>query len=72
MPVILIAVGLIALAQRLGFISGSIWSYTWPVVLILLGLSMLRGWRARRRGHGAGGWGCCPRCAPHQEDEQKR
>jgi hypothetical protein len=38
---ILIAVGIIALLSRLGILSESIWSYTWPSILIILGLSML-------------------------------
>ncbi len=49
---VLLVVGVIALLVQLGVLSGSIWSYTWPVILILLGRSFLfrRAW---------GGWGCC-------------
>jgi hypothetical protein len=39
--VLLIAVGVIALLVKTGVISGSIWSYTWPTVLIILGLSFI-------------------------------
>jgi hypothetical protein len=54
---ILVAIGVIALLVKLDVLSGSIWSYTWPVILILLGLSFLFG-RFRRRGHSR--WfGCC-------------
>lgn len=55
---ILVAVGVIALLVKLDVLSGSVWSYTWPAVLIILGLAFLLG-RTRRRG-----WrwfGCCPR-----------
>ena len=38
---ILIAVGIIALLSRLGILGDSVWSYTWPVILIILGLSFL-------------------------------
>jgi len=55
---VLIAVGVIALLVKAGVLSGSVWNYTWPVILILLGLSFLMG-RFRRRGHWR--WfGCCP------------
>jgi hypothetical protein len=44
---IIIAVGVIALLVTTGTISGSIWQYTWPTVLIILGLSFILG-RFRR------------------------
>jgi uncharacterized membrane-anchored protein YitT (DUF2179 family) len=54
---ILVAVGILALLIKLDILSGSLWSYTWPAILIILGLSFIlgrfyqRGWR---------GW-CFPR-----------
>ena len=62
---ILIAVGIIALLSKLGILGDSVWSYTWPVILIILGLSFLPrgrqitrwwcGWnpRERKRDHPA-------------------
>ena len=38
---ILIAVGIIALLSKLGILGDSVWSYTWPVILIILGLSLI-------------------------------
>ena len=40
---VLIAVGALALLMKLGIISGSLWGYAWPVILILIGLSFLWG-----------------------------
>ena len=45
---VLIAVGIIVLLVRLGVLTGSIWGYTWPIILIILGLFFLFGWRRRR------------------------
>jgi hypothetical protein len=56
---ILIAVGIIAILVKTNVVTGSIWDYTWPTILIILGLSfflgrILRsrwwwfGWRPRR------------------------
>ena len=55
----LIAVGIIALLSKLGILGDSVWSYTWPVILIILGLSFLPhrrritrwwcGWNPRER-----------------------
>ncbi len=43
---ILIAVGIFALLVQFGVISGSLWSYVWPSILIALGLSFFFGrWR---------------------------
>jgi hypothetical protein len=56
---ILIIVGVIALLVKLDVLSGSVWSYTWPAVLILIGLHFLFGRRFWWRRHGR--WfGCCP------------
>ena len=67
---ILIAVGVIAIAQRLDIISGSVWSYTWPVILILLGLSVLWGRHAGHRRHGI--WGWCGSSFPYQKEEEDK
>ncbi len=45
---ILVAIGGIALLIKLGVLSGSIWGYTWPTILIILGLAFLWGRRFRR------------------------
>ena len=45
---ILIAVGVFALLVQLGVLSGSLWSYVWPSIIIAFGLSLLWG---RRRWH---------------------
>ena len=46
---ILIAVGVFALLVQLGVLSGSLWSYVWPSIIIALGLSFL--WGIRRGWH---------------------
>ncbi len=51
---ILIAVGIIALLNRAGVIDNTIWSYTWPTILIILGLWFLDRWRRKRSWWG--GW----------------
>ncbi len=52
---ILIAIGIIAILMQFGIISGSLWSYIWPIILIVIGLAFL--WGRRRRG----GWWRGPR-----------
>jgi uncharacterized membrane protein HdeD (DUF308 family) len=52
---ILIVVGILALLIKLGILSGSLWSYTWPAILIILGVSFILG-RFWRRGQGWRGW----------------
>lgn len=60
---ILVAVGVLALLIKLDILSGSLLSYTWPAILIILGLSFIlgrfckRGWR---------GW-----CFPRKDDENR-
>lgn len=51
-----IAVGIIALLIATGVLTGSARGYTWPVILILLGLSILLG-RGRRRAYWHRMWG---------------
>lgn len=53
---IIIAVGVIALLVKLGVLSGSVWDYTWPVILIILGLSFIFGRLFRWRRWFWGGW----------------
>lgn len=38
---LIILIGLIMLLQTLGIISGSIWKYLWPVVIILVGIAII-------------------------------
>ncbi len=45
---ILIAVGIIALLSKLGIIVNSVWSYTWPAILIILGVWFITRWRWKR------------------------
>lgn len=40
---ILIAVGIIAILVKADVLSGSIWSYTWPTALVIIGLSFILG-----------------------------
>jgi hypothetical protein len=51
---IVIAVGIIALLVKLDVLSGSVWDYTWPAVLIIIGLSFIIGRFRRNR------WFCNP------------
>ena len=63
---ILLAIGVIALLVKLGVLTGSVWGYTWPVILIVLGLSFLWGRRSRRM---RSWW---YRCWFPGQDEEKR
>jgi hypothetical protein len=54
---ILLAVGIIAILEKANVISGSVWDYTWPAILVILGLSFILG-RFHRRRWWWGGW--CP------------
>ncbi len=53
---IIIVFGCVALAVKLGLISGSIWGFAWPIILIVMGVSLLR--RRRRWGGHWGPWSC--------------
>ena len=67
--IILLAVGIIALLVKLDVLSGSVWSYTWPAVLIILGLYFVFGRRYWRR-HPRRWWpGWYP---PDERDTSKR
>ncbi|MDD5338950.1 MAG: DUF5668 domain-containing protein [Dehalococcoidales bacterium] len=46
---IILAVGVIAILVTTGTVSGSIWDYTWPTVLIIIGLSFIIGRFRRQR-----------------------
>jgi len=54
---VLVAIGIITLLIKLGVLTGSIWGYTWPIILIILGFGFLFG-RGRRRAFWRR-W-CCP------------
>ena len=61
----LVIIGIIFLLEKLGIVSGPIWSYVWPSLLILLGSNMVLG--KRRWGKGWH-WNCC--CPPDHEDKK--
>jgi membrane protease YdiL (CAAX protease family) len=61
---IILAVGVIALLVKLDILSGSVWDYTWPAILIILGLAFILG-RFRRRRWFWGPW------TPPWEDRDK-
>ncbi len=66
---VLVAVGIIALLVKADVLSGSVWGYAWPVILILIGLSFLFG-RFRRRGHWR--WfSCCPPWDDRDKDKKE-
>src|SRR4029077_3068243 len=46
---ILVMIGTVFLLRNLGVIHGSVWQYFWPLILIMVGVSMLLrgGWRGR-------------------------
>ena len=61
----LVVVGIIFLFEKLGIISGSIWGYVWPSLIILFGLSMILGKRRWKKGWY---WNCC---CPSDHEEKK-
>ncbi|RJQ40691.1 MAG: hypothetical protein C4555_01090 [Dehalococcoidia bacterium] len=65
---VLLAIGVVALLTKLGVLSGSVWGYFWPIVLIALGLSFILGRFARRGSRMWCGW-CWP---PRDKDEGKQ
>jgi len=57
---ILIAVGIIAILVKTDVLTGSIWDYTWPTALMIIGLSFILGRLRRHPRHWWwGGW-CSP------------
>ena len=68
---VLLVVGLVALAVRLGWVQGGIWGWVWPLLLILLGLAwFLRGVLPGRRRHWGGPW-CCWGHGPGEEEDRR-
>ncbi len=63
---ILVAIGVIALLVKLGVLAGSIWNYSWPVILIILGLLSLT---RSRFGHHHMWRFCCP---PEKDKDTKQ
>lgn len=53
---ILVAIGVIALLVKFDILTGSIWGYVWPVVLVIIGLSFFFGRFFRWRRWWWGGW----------------
>jgi hypothetical protein len=53
---VIIAVGVIALLVNAGVLSGSVWEYAWPAILIIIGLSFVFGRFRRRRWWGGPPW----------------
>ena len=47
----LLLFGIILLLEKLGIISGSIWGYFWPILLIVIGLGIIFGRRRMWHGH---------------------
>jgi hypothetical protein len=43
LPVLIIAIGIVWLLNNLGIISTSVWALIWPIVLILVGVSLVCG-----------------------------
>ena len=46
---ILVVIGGLWLLTKLGILAGSLWTYFWPILLVVIGLSMVLGWRSRQR-----------------------
>jgi hypothetical protein len=38
---LIVIIGVIMLLQTMGIIPGSVWSYLWPVAIILVGVSII-------------------------------
>lgn len=52
---VLIGIGGIFLLENMGVITGDVWKYIWPILIIILGLSILfKPWR--RKSFGWGKW----------------
>lgn len=59
---ILVVIGLVALLKNLGFITVDVWEVVWPVLLIMLGVSLL----AKKRGLNHLPWCSCADCSSKQ------
>ncbi len=71
---IILAIGVVALLVKLGIITGSIWGYTWPIVLIIIGLSFILGrfWKPSFWMSGCGPWHYPARRKDREEDNPDR
>lgn len=61
--IVLIVVGIVALLEKFGMLTGPTWGYIWPSLIIAWGISLII-----RRGHG-GSW-CC--WGPEREKGEDR
>ncbi len=62
---LLILIGVYFLLKNAGIIQGDFWGYLWPIVIILLGLSMLE--KDKKKDSG---W--CFWCRPKKKDEHHK
>lgn len=46
---IIVAVGVIALLVKFDVLDGSVWDYTWPAILVIIGVSFILSRFRRRR-----------------------
>ena len=46
-PLAIIVIGVILLLENIGVITGNVWEWVWPALIIILGASMI--WRRRKR-----------------------
>ena len=69
---ILVAVGIIAILVNTGALSGSIWDYTWPTALVIIGLSFILGRLRRPRRHWWWGSWCSPWDRRDDRDKDKK
>ncbi len=67
---ILVAVGVIAILVKAGVVTGSIWDYTWPTILVIIGLSFFLGRFRRHRRWWWGGW--CPPWEDRDKPDKER
>jgi len=66
---ILLAIGIIAILEKANVITGSVWNYAWPVILIIVGISFIFGRMFRRRRWLWGGW--CPPWDDRDRDKKE-
>jgi hypothetical protein len=67
---IILAVGVIAILVQTGVVAGSIWDYTWPIILVIIGLSFIIG-RFRRSRHWMW-WGGPPWWGDRDKDKDRK
>ena len=51
---VLVIIGVLLLLQNIGLIEGNFWNYLWPIIIILLGISILS--KKNRKGIDCFGW----------------